>query len=76
MACVMENPQFQPNGHIAGRAQMTLGLLYKIKKRRALAIQHLTDARRILSQFEQTPMLARVDVALAELGRYTVSPDP
>jgi hypothetical protein len=69
MARLLENPQFHPNGHFAGRAQMTLGLLCKIKKRRALAIQHLTDARRILSQFEQTPMLARVDAALAEMGR-------
>jgi hypothetical protein len=48
---------------------MTLGLLYKAKKKRALALQHLTDARRILGQFEQTPMLARVDAALAELGQ-------
>ena len=47
---------------------MTLGLLYKIKKKRALALEHLTEARRILSQFGQTPMLARVDAALAELG--------
>ena len=46
---------------------MTLGLLYKIKKKHALALEHLTEAKRILSQFGQTPTLARVDVALAEL---------
>jgi hypothetical protein len=66
---VLENPQFDPAGVLVGRAQMTLGLLYKAKKKRALALQHLTDARRILGQFEQTPMLARVDAALAELGQ-------
>ena len=48
---------------------MILGLLYKAKKKRALAVQHLTEARRILSQFGQTPILARVETALAELGQ-------
>ena len=47
---------------------MILGLLYKAKKKRALALQHLTEAHRIISQFGQTPMLARIDAALAELG--------
>jgi hypothetical protein len=46
---------------------MTLGLLYKAKKKRARAAQHLTEARRILSQFGQTPILARIDAALATL---------
>jgi len=47
---------------------MILGLLYKAKNNPAPATQHLTKARRILSQFGQTPMLARVDAALAELA--------
>jgi hypothetical protein len=47
---------------------MLLGLLYKAKKQRALAAQHLTEARRILSPFGQTPVLAKLDAALAELG--------
>ena len=64
---VLENPQFDRAGHQIGRSQMTLGLLYKIKKKHALALEHLTEAKRILSQFGQTPILARVDVALAEL---------
>jgi len=51
-----------------GRAQMILGLLYKAKKKRSLAVQHLTEAKRIISQFGQTPMLARIETALAELG--------
>jgi hypothetical protein len=62
------NPRYDPEGHYVGRAQMTLGLLYKIKKKRALALEHLTVAKRIFSQFGQTPTLARVDEALAELG--------
>ena len=41
---------------------------YKGKRKRALALEHLTEARRILSQFGQTPILARVETALAELG--------
>ena len=31
------------------------------------ALQHLTEAKRILSRFGQTPILARVEIALAEL---------
>ncbi len=48
---------------------MILGLLYKAKKKRELALEQLTEARRILSQFGQTPTLARVETALAELGQ-------
>jgi hypothetical protein len=64
---VRSNPQFDPNGFHIGRAEMILGLLYKGKRKRAIALEHLTEARRILSQFGRTPMLARVDAALAEL---------
>ena len=67
MARVLENPQYDPEGYFVGRAQMILGLLYKAKKKRALALQHLTEAQRIISQFGQTPILARTDAALAEL---------
>ena len=48
---------------------MILGLLYKAKRKRALAVQHLTEAKLIFSQFGQTPILARVETALAELGQ-------
>jgi hypothetical protein len=65
--CIMENPHFDPAGFHFGRVQMALGLLYKVKKKRALALQHLTEAKRILSQFGQTPILARAEAALAEL---------
>jgi hypothetical protein len=66
---VRENPQFDPAGHHMGRAQMILGLLYKAKKKRALAFEHLTEAKRIFLQFGQTPVLARVEAALAQLER-------
>ena len=48
---------------------MILGLLFKIKKKRALALRHLTEAKRILSAFGQSPMLTRLDAALTELGQ-------
>jgi hypothetical protein len=69
MAHVLENPHFHPAGHFVGHAQMILGLLFKIKKKRALALQHLTEAKRILSVFGPSPMLARLDAALTELGQ-------
>ena len=65
---VMANSHFDPAGHHIGRAQMILGLFYKAKKKRDLALQHLTEAKHILSQFGKTPILARVETALAELG--------
>jgi hypothetical protein len=66
---VLENPHLHPDGHHVGRAQMILGLLYKAKKNRTLAVQHLIEAKRIFSQFEQSPVLTRVETALAELGQ-------
>jgi hypothetical protein len=68
IARILENPQISPYGWHAGHARMLLGLLYMAKKQRALAAQHLTEARRILSPFGQTPVLAKLDAALAELG--------
>jgi tetratricopeptide (TPR) repeat protein len=69
MARNREHPSDHPDSFHTGKVEMILGLLYKIKKKRALALQHLTEARRILSQFGQTPILARVETALAELGQ-------
>jgi hypothetical protein len=63
----LANPHFDPAGHHAGYAKMLLGLLYRAKKKRALAAQHLTEPKRIFSQFGQTPIFARVETALAEL---------
>jgi class 3 adenylate cyclase len=69
LAHVLENPHFDPAGYFVGHAQMILGLLFKIEKKHALALQHLTEAKRILSAFGQSPMLARLDAALTELGQ-------
>ena len=79
---VIENPCYDPQGFWGGRAHEVLGRLYKAKKKDAtsvdpyqtfpyiaMAVKHLTEAKRILSQFGQTPALARVDTALAELGQ-------
>jgi hypothetical protein len=41
----LANPHFDPEGHHAGHAKLLYGLLCKAKKRRALALQHLTDAK-------------------------------
>jgi tetratricopeptide (TPR) repeat protein len=62
-----QNPQIDPNGHHIGRSEMILGLLYKAKKKRVLATQHLTEAKRIASQYGRTPMLAKIEAALAAL---------
>ena len=64
---ILENPRYDPEGFWVGRTQMILGLLYKARKS-PLALEHLTEAQRIISQFGQTPMLARIDAALAEHG--------
>ena len=69
MSQLQDNQHFDREGHHAGHAEMILGLLYKAKKKRALAVQHLTEAKRILLQFGQTPILARVEGALVELGQ-------
>jgi tetratricopeptide (TPR) repeat protein len=69
VAPVFQNPAFDPTGHFVARAHMILGLLYKTKRKPPLAVQHLTKAREIVSQFGATPMLARIDSAVAELTR-------
>jgi class 3 adenylate cyclase len=68
IALILKNPHLHPEGFHTGRAQMILGLLYKAKKKPLLALQYLTEAKRILSQFGETPILARIETALAELG--------
>jgi tetratricopeptide (TPR) repeat protein len=67
MARNREHPSDHPSSFHTGKVEMILGLLYKAKKKRALAVQHLTEAQRILSQFGQTPTLGRVETALSEL---------
>jgi hypothetical protein len=63
-----QNHQFDPNGFHIARVETILGLVYKVKNKRALALQHLTEAKRIATQFGPTPTLARIEGALAELA--------
>ena len=69
IAPVLNSPHIDLNGFQAGKSRMILGLLYKAKKKRVLALEHLREAQRILSQFGQTPILTRVETALAELAQ-------
>jgi hypothetical protein len=62
---VRANTQFDRGGHYFGRTEMILGLLYKIKKKKALAARHLMEARRIFIAFGPSPTLTRVESALA-----------
>jgi hypothetical protein len=65
---VRSNPQFDRDGHYIGRAEMILGLLCKARKKKARALRHLTEARRILAAFGPSPTLTRVEAAVAELN--------
>ena len=66
---VLKNAHFHPTGHHIGHAHMVLGLLYKAKKKRDLAIHHLNEARRIFAEFGHTPILMRLNGSLAEMGQ-------
>ena len=65
---VRSNPRFDPGGHHIGRCEMILGLLHKARREREPAIQRLTEARRIIRQFGPSPILAKIESALAELS--------
>lgn len=60
---------FGPNCFFVAICEMILGLLDRTQHRRESALEHLTEAKRILSQLGQTPILARVETTLAELGQ-------
>jgi hypothetical protein len=57
----LANPRFDPAGHFVGRAQMLLGLLYKIKKKRV-------SRPRAFDRVEAHPLPIRTN-ALARAGR-------
>lgn len=65
---VLNNPYLDRAGYYSGRAHMILGLFYKAKNKRSLAVKHLGDARRIFSQFGDTPALTRVETVLSQLA--------
>lgn len=64
---VRANGQFDPEGHYIARSELIMGMLYKIRKNRPLAIRHLTEALRIVEPSGPSPMQARITAALAEL---------
>jgi hypothetical protein len=66
---VLENRQFDPSGQQVGGAHKALGLLYKVKKKQVLALEHLTEAKRIFSQYGPSLALTRVETALVELQK-------
>lgn len=69
---VRANPQFDREGHYWARTELILGLLDKIRKRKDPAVDHLTEARRILDAFGPSPVLTRVEAALEALGAEKV----
>jgi hypothetical protein len=65
---VRRNPQWDTDGYYHARGDMILGLLYKLRKKKDKAIAHLARARSLIAPIGDTPMLARIDAAMAELG--------
>jgi hypothetical protein len=64
---IRAQPHVDREGVVSGRCEMILGLLCMAKKRRAEAVSHLTEAKRLLAQLGPTPVLDRVEQALREL---------
>nr|WP_302479300.1 AAA family ATPase [Ruegeria arenilitoris] len=65
---VRSNPQFDKKGHYIARCDMIMGLLYKAKKKKSQAKDYLTKARVVVESAGRSPMLTRIDAALAELA--------
>ncbi|WP_109463968.1 ATP-binding protein [Albibacillus kandeliae] len=68
IAKVRQNPQFDEDGHYFARGEMILGLLCKLKKRKAQAREHLATAQRLIAPTGASPMLSRIEMALQELA--------
>ncbi len=65
---VRENPQFDDDGHYVARCNMIMGLMCKAKKQERKARQYLSSARSVVQSSGNSPMLERIDHALAELA--------
>ncbi len=65
---IRKNPQFDDQGHYLARCDMIMGLLYKAKKKKQLALKHLTRAQVVVETAGPSPMLTRINDALAELA--------
>ena len=63
-----QNPQFDADGHYYARGEMILGLLCKLKKKKPQAIAHLTTAHKLIAPTGASPMLTRIEDALADLA--------
>lgn len=64
---VRRNPQFDPEGHYIGSTEMILGLLCKARGKHVRARRHLAEARRIVAPLGPSPILDRIEAALAAL---------
>lgn len=60
-------PQFDRDGHHIAHCELILGLLYKAKKKPAVARSHLEKAHKIIKQVGLSPMLSRIDTAISEV---------
>ena len=67
VANIRKNPHFEAEGYHIARCEMILGELLKFERKRESAISHLTEARRIMSQYSRTSMLSRVEADMAEI---------
>jgi class 3 adenylate cyclase len=67
MADVLKNPRYYRSGFAIGRALMILGLFHQARRRLTEAARYLAEARDILAAFGPSPLLHRVDAALASL---------
>jgi len=60
--------QLNSQGFLVGRIQMNLGLVHKFGKRNELARKYLEEAKRIVSQSGPSPLLTKIETALAEVA--------
>ena len=65
---IRRNPSFENDGYYIARCDMLMGLLYKSKKQRRLALEYLTRAKVVVETAGKSPMLTRIHDALAELA--------
>ncbi|MEQ6202778.1 AAA family ATPase [Sulfitobacter sp. HNIBRBA2951] len=64
---VRQNKLWDKGCHHIGRTEMIVGMMYKVRKKHALARTHLTIAQSIVSAAGPSPMLTKIEEALAEL---------
>jgi hypothetical protein len=63
-----QNVMFAGNSHFLARIDADLGLLFKMGKQGEKAREHLERARSIADHLKAKALLAKIDVALADLG--------